>query len=103
MSKKHRKVCTAWNYIEHLPIVASAITGYVSIYAFASLVVRSIDITSSAKGLKIYVITAAIKIALLSKIKLKSIDFLIPRTIINSYNSDDQYSSVNNVSNDVMI
>ena len=61
MSKKHRKACTAWNYIEHLPIVASAITGYVSIYPFASLVVMNIDITSSAKGLKIYVITAAIK------------------------------------------
>ena len=61
MSKKHRKVCTTWNYTEHLPIVASAITGYVSIYAFASLVAINIDITSSAKGLKIYVITAAIK------------------------------------------
>ena len=38
MSKKHRKVCTTLNYIEHFLILASIITRLVSIFAFASLV-----------------------------------------------------------------
>ena len=37
MSKKHKKVCTALSYIEHLSILASAVTGCVSISAFVSL------------------------------------------------------------------
>ena len=36
MSKKHKKFCTTLNYIEHLLILASTITGYISISAFAS-------------------------------------------------------------------
>ena len=38
MSKKHKKVCTALNYIEHLLFLASSVTGCVSISALASLV-----------------------------------------------------------------
>ena len=38
MSKKHKKVCTILNYIEHFLILASTNTGCVSISAFASLV-----------------------------------------------------------------
>ena len=38
MSKKHRKVCTTLNYIEHFLILGSTITGYVTISSFASLV-----------------------------------------------------------------
>ena len=38
MSKKHKKVYTTLNYIEHFLILASTITGCVSISAFASLV-----------------------------------------------------------------
>ena len=53
MSKKHKKVCTTLNYIEHCLILASTITGCVSISAFASLVVIPIEIMSSAIGLKI--------------------------------------------------
>ena len=37
MSKKHKRVGTTLNYIEHFLILASPITGYVSISAFASL------------------------------------------------------------------
>ena len=37
MSKKHKKVCTTLNYIEHFLILVSTITGWVSISAFASL------------------------------------------------------------------
>ena len=47
MSKKHKKVCTALDYIEHFLILASIITGCVSISAFASLVRIPIEITSS--------------------------------------------------------
>ena len=38
MRKKHKKNCKFLNYIDHLRIVISTITGCVSISAFASLV-----------------------------------------------------------------
>ena len=60
-SKKHKKVCTTLNYIENFLILASTISGCVSISAFASLVGIPIRITSSAIGLEICAITAAIK------------------------------------------
>ena len=59
--KKKKKVCTTLNYIEHFLILASTITGCVSISVFASIVGITIGITSSAIGLKICAITAAIK------------------------------------------
>ena len=37
MSRKHKKVCTTLNYIEHFFILASTVTGCISISAFASL------------------------------------------------------------------
>ena len=49
------------NYIEHLLIVISTLTGCVSISAFASLVGIPLRITSSAVGLKICVTAAGIK------------------------------------------
>ena len=61
ISKKHIMVCTTLNYNEHFLILVSAVTGCVSISAFPSLVGIPIVITSSAVGLKICVITAAIK------------------------------------------
>ena len=61
MSKKHKKVCKTLKYIEHFLIWASAITGYTSISAFASLIGIPIGITSSAIGLRICVIAAEIK------------------------------------------
>ena len=51
MSRKHKKVCTTLNYIEHFLILASAITGCISISVFASLLGIPIGITSSALGL----------------------------------------------------
>ena len=53
MGKKHKKVCTTLNYIEHFLILASTITECISISAFASLVRIPIAITSFAIGLKI--------------------------------------------------
>ena len=61
MSKQHKKVCTTLNNIEHLLLLASAITESVSISAFTSLVGISIGIMSSAIGLKLCVIIAEFK------------------------------------------
>ena len=61
MSKKHKKVCTIINYIEHFLILAFTSTGCVSISASASLVDIPIGITSSVTGLKTCAIIARIK------------------------------------------
>ena len=37
MSKKHKKICASLNFIEHFLILASLISGCVSISVFASL------------------------------------------------------------------
>ena len=49
LSRKHKKVCTALNYIEHFLILASTITGCISISAFASLFGIPIGITAGVK------------------------------------------------------
>ena len=46
MSKKHKKVCRVLNYIEHLFILISTVTGCVSISAFAYLVDIPVGSTS---------------------------------------------------------
>ena len=61
MSTKHKKACTTLSYIEHFLILASTITGCISISSLASFVVIPIGITSSGIGLKICVINAEIK------------------------------------------
>ena len=61
MSKKHKKVFTILNYIEHFVILASVVTGCVSISAFASLVGIPIGITSSAARFRICATTTRIK------------------------------------------
>ena len=61
MSKNYKKVQTTRNYIQHILILGSAITGYISISAFASLVGFSIGVKSSVKWLKTCAITAALK------------------------------------------
>ena len=49
------------NYIEHFLILASTLTGCVSISDSASVVVISVGITSSAVGLKTCVLTVGLK------------------------------------------
>ena len=61
MSKKHKKVCTARNYIEHVLILASTITGCILISAYASLFGNPIGITSFEVELKVCAIAAGIK------------------------------------------
>ena len=110
MSKKHKKVCITLNYIEHFLILASTITGCISISAFVSLLGIPIGITNSAIGLKICAITVGIKkfksiikkkkkkhdkIVLLAKSKLNSIEVLISKALINSVISHDEFVLMN--------
>ena len=112
MSKKHKKVCTALNYIEHVLVLGSTITGCISISAFVSFVGIPIGITSSAIGLKICAITEAIKkyksiikkkkkkhdkIVLLAKSKLNSIEILISKALIDSVITHNEFVLKNNV------
>ena len=60
-SKKHKKFCTTLIYIEHFLISVSAVTGCISVSAFASSPGISMGITRSAIRLKICEITAGIK------------------------------------------
>ena len=52
-SKKHEKTFITLNYVEHFLILASRVTGCVSISAFALLVAIPIGITSSEATIKI--------------------------------------------------
>ena len=61
MSKKHKKVYRVLNYIEHLLLLISTVTGFVSISVFASLLGIPTGIENSPVGLEIGVITAEIK------------------------------------------
>ena len=112
LSKKHKKICTTLNYIEHFLILASTITSSISISAFASLLGIPIQITSSAIGLKICAITAGTKrhkpiikekkkkhnkIVFLAKSKLNSIEVLISKALIDSLVIQDEFVLTNNV------
>ena len=61
LSRKHKKVYTTLSYIEHFLILASTITGCISISAFTSLIGIPIGITSSGIGLTICAIAAGNK------------------------------------------
>ena len=60
MSRKHKNVCATLNHIEHFLILASSITGCISISGRFSLISIPIGITRSSIGLKICVIGAGI-------------------------------------------
>ena len=117
MNEKHKKTCNYLNYIEHLLILVSTITGCVSIFAFASLVAVSVGITSFAVGIRICAITAGIqkyksiikkknkkhdKIVLLAKTKLDTIEVLIYKVLVDFYISHDKFFSENNVLREYM-
>ena len=61
ISRKHNKVCTNLHFIEHFLILASTITGYISIFVIASFIGIPKWITISAMKLKICPIAAGIK------------------------------------------
>ena len=112
MREKCKKTCKYLNYVEHLLILASRITGCVSISAFSSLVCDPVGITSFAVGRKICAITAGIKkyksiikkkkkkhnkIVLLGEDKLNTTEFLISKSLIDSYIGHDECVSMDNV------
>ena len=112
MSKKHKKVCATLIYIENFLILASTITGYISISAIASLFGIFKEITSSAIGLKTCAIAAGVKkykslvkkkkkkrdkILLLAKPKLNNIKVLNSEALIDSTINDDEFVLINNV------
>ena len=72
ISKKHQKICTTLNCVEHFLILASTITGFISISAFTSLIGIPIEIMSSAVGLKICAIAAEIKKSIIKKKKKRA-------------------------------
>ena len=106
MSNKHKRFCTTLHYIEHFLILASAVTGCISVSVFASL----LCIPSSKVGLKLYAMTEGIKnydsiikkkkkhqeIVLLAKSKLHSIEVLIYKALISSSISHDEFVLINN-------
>ena len=108
MNKKYKNVYTVLNYIEYLPILIYTVTGCVS---FDFLVAIPIRITSSAIGLKIYVITAGSKKykwiikkkkknhhkILLVKSKSNSLEVLIFNALMDSNISRDEFVLINNV------
>ena len=97
MSKKHKNVCPVLNYIEHLLILISTVTGWVSISVFAFLAGIPIGITSSAIVLKNCTITAGIikkmkkndKIVLLAKSQFNSLEAFISKALLDSNISHD--------------
>ena len=93
-------------------ILASTVTDFVLISSFASLVAIPVGITSFAEETNIRAITTGIqryksimkkkkkrrdKIVLLGKDKLNTIQVLISKALIDSYNSHDKFVSINNV------
>ena len=59
MSRNYEKICTTLNYIEHFLILASAVTGFISI--FASALFFGFLFFEFCKRIKICVIVAGIK------------------------------------------
>ena len=57
MSKRYQRTHKNWNYVEHLLISVSAVTGWVSISAFYSIVSVPVGITSTAVGIKSCLVT----------------------------------------------
>ena len=93
-------------------ILASTITGCISISAFVSLLSIPIGITNSAIGLKICAITVGIKkfksiikkkkkkhdkIVLLAKSKLNKIEVLVSKALIDSNITHDKFILINNM------
>ena len=97
--------------MKHFFVLASTVTGCVSIFAFASLFGVSVGTTSSAIGLKICAIAAGIKkyksiinkenkkhdkMLLLAKTKLNRIVASISKALIDSNVSHDEFILTNN-------
>ena len=111
ISEKQKKICKYLNDVEHFLILASTVTGCVSIATFTSLVAVPVCITNSPVKLKIYAVTTGIKkyksiikkkkkkhneIVLLGKSELNAIEDLTFKALSNSYISHEKFVSLNN-------
>ena len=89
------------NYIEHLLILISTVTGCVSISAFASLIrLKLCEITAGIKKYKSIIKKKKKKhdkIVLLAKSKLNSIEVLISKALIDSSITHDEFILTNNM------
>ena len=116
MSKKHKKTRRILNYINHLLIVTSKITGFITILAFVFLVGISIGNADSVIKFLKFVITAGIKkykskikkkkhhkVVLSAKSKLNSIEILISKALIDSKTIHDKFVLINNVLKELFI
>ena len=112
ISRKHNKFCITLKHIEHFLILASAITGCISISAFHPFLVISIAFTGYPTALKICAIASRIKQyksivkkkkntrnkkVLLAKFKLNRIEFLISKTLIGSNISHEEFVWIDNM------
>ena len=112
MSKEGKRVSTTLNFIEHFFILASTVTGCISISAFASLIGIPLGIASSVIGLKICAIAAWIKnqksmikknknkpdkVVLLAKSKLNKIEVSFSKALIGSNISHIEFLLINNM------
>ena len=112
MSKEHENVYRVLSYIEHLFILISTVTWYISIAGAASLVDISMGVTTYAIGLKLCVILVGIKkyktiimkkkkkhdeILSLAKTKLSIAEILNSKTLIHSDISHDEFFLINNL------
>ena len=111
MSKEHKNVYRVLSYIEHLFILISTVTWYISIVGGASLVDISMGVTTYAVGLKLCVTLAGIKkyktIIMkkkkkrdeisLAKSKLSIAEILNSKTLIHSDISHDEFFLINHL------
>ena len=70
MSENYNKACNYLNYVEHLIFLASIVTGWALVFAFASLVSVPVGIASSA---------------------VESSEVLISKALIDSYISHNKF------------
>ena len=104
MSKKHKKICTHLNYIEHFLTLFSTVSVCILVFTFAPCFVIPLGVASSAIGLKISAITAGTKkyksiiikkkhdkIVLLAKNKLNSIEVLNSKSLFDPYFSHVEF------------
>ena len=81
MSRKHEKVCTNLNYIEHFPILTSKIR--LKIWATAGGIEKYKSVIKKKKKHD--------KIVLLAKYILNSIKVLMSKALIDSFISHDEF------------
>ena len=87
MSRKHKKVCTTLNYIEHFLILASTVSGCISISAFASLLGIPIGIISSAVGLNIRLNIEVLAFNVLIDLNIIHDEFVLINDLLKEYDN----------------